>query len=287
MPNGCSTSPFAVQGRNILNVAFFTSTLVWTLSVGADATEAIKPKAQLAALYGELAKRPQLNGLWVPKGGLMDRGAPSFDPFNVSIGTKLLEFRKNPPPLKPEYISTSSASDETVKKGAVVSAGECPPPAGLPGAMTTPYAMELVQGLGEIVALFEASPLPRRIFMDGRGHPASDDLNPSYMGHSIGHWEGDTLIVDTTGFNDNRKDKKWHPGGPGQREAPLLRSERMHMTERMRLTDENTFEDHMVIEDPETLIRPWVIDLVWSRSGADPLEYVCEENNRSFAPGAK
>lgn len=287
MPSGYSTSSIAVQAYTALSVAFVASALVSTLAPAADAIEAAKPKAQFDSTYSDLAKRPQMAGLWVPKGGLMDKGAPSFDPFHSSIGTKLLEFRKHPPPLKPEYIVASSTVDEAAKKGGAVSTGACPPPSGLPGAMVTPYAMEIVAGLGEIVALFEASPLPRRIFTDGRNHPAPDDLNPSYMGHSIGHWEGDTLVVDTIGFNDNHEGRKWQPGGPGQREAPFLRSEQMHMTERMRLTDQNTFEDHMVIEDPEIMTRPWIIDLAWSRSGADPLEYVCEENNRGFSPDAK
>jgi hypothetical protein len=269
-----------------LSVVFVTSALALTSPLKVRATEAANPKNQFDSTYSELARRPQLQGLWVPKGGLMDKGAPPFDPFHARIGASLLEFRKHPQPLKPEYVVAPSKVDEAVKEDGAVSIGACPPPAGLPGALTTPYAMEIVEGLGETVVLLEASPLPRRIFTDGRRHPASDDLNPSYMGHSIGHWEEDTLVVDTIGFNDNRKGKV-SQSGPGKREAPFPRSEQMHMTERMRLTDQNTFEDHMVIEDPETMTKPWTIDLAWSRSGADPLEYVCEENNRGFTPDTK
>jgi hypothetical protein len=287
MPNGRSPSPSAAQPCTGLSVALIAGTLLLTSSLSAGAIEAAKPKAEFDTTYSDLAKRPQLDGIWVPKGGLMDKGAPAFDPFRANIGTNLVELRKNPPPLKPEYVVAPSTVDEAEKKGDAVSTGACPPPAGLPRAMTTPYALELVQGLGEIVALLETSSLPRRIFTDGRNHPASDDLNPSYMGHSIGHWEGDTLVIDTIGFNDNRKGKKLQSGGPGQREAPLPRSEQMHLTERLRLTDENTLEDQMVIEDPETLTRPWVIDLAWSRSRVDPVEYVCEENNRGFETDAK
>jgi hypothetical protein len=289
MPNGCSTSPYASHACTALSVAFVTGTLVLTLVADAGlsaarAADAAKPNVQFDLTYGDLAKRPQFRGLWVPKGGLMDKGAPQFDPFHSSIGTSLVEFRKNLPPLKPEYVVAPAPGAPS--KVDPTSAGLCPPPSGLPGAMTTPYAMEIVQGLGETVALLETSPLPRRIFTDGRKHPGSDDLNPSYMGHSIGHWEGGTLVVDTVGFNDNRKGKKWQPE-PGQREAPFPRSEQMHMTERMRLTDQNTFEDDMTIDDPETLTKPWVIDLAWSRSDSDPLEYVCEENNRGFTPDSK
>jgi hypothetical protein len=285
MHSECSVSTFIVRVGGALKVILMTSAVFSALPLVADAAEASKSNADLEAAYSELAQRPQLSGMWVPKGGLMDKGAPSFDPFRSSIGAKLLELRKNLPPLKPEYAIAPSAH-EAPKMPDRAATGVCPPPPGLPRAMTTPYALEVVQGLGEIVALFETSPLPRRIFTDGRNHPATDDLNPSYMGHSIGHWEGDTLVVDTIGFNDNRDRKRWQPG-PGQREAPVPRSEKMHLTERIRLLDQDTLEDRLVIEDPETLTKPWVIDLVWSRSSADPLEYVCEENNRGFEPDTK
>ena len=66
--------------------------------------------------------------------------------------------------------------------------------------MTTPYPMEFVIQPDRVVILHEISSQVRRIYTDGRKHPAPEDLDPTYMGHSIGHWEGDTLVVDTVGM---------------------------------------------------------------------------------------
>src|ERR1041384_2632813 len=82
--------------------------------------------------------------------------------------------------------------------------GYCLPPGG-PRLMATPYPMEIVQ-LPEqkrILMTFEgATHIWREIYMDGRAHPTGDALNPTYLGHSVGHWEGDTLVVDVVGFNE-------------------------------------------------------------------------------------
>jgi hypothetical protein len=86
----------------------------------------------------------------------------------------------------------------------------------------------------------------RRIYTDGRPHPKGDDLLPSFMGHSIGHWEGDTLVVDTIGMMAGIYD---------QSEAP--HSDKVHLTERIRMIDASTLEDQMTIEDPVAVTRPW------------------------------
>ena len=82
--------------------------------------------------------------------------------------------------------------------------GYCLPPGG-PRMMATPYPAEIIQ-LPEqkrIIMIFEgATHIWREIFMDGREHPQGDALNPTYLGHSVGHWEGDTLVVDVVGFNE-------------------------------------------------------------------------------------
>ena len=75
----------------------------------------------------------------------------------------------------------------------------CIPP-GIPRTMLQPFPWEIIQARDRIVMIFEYQSLVRQIFMDGRGHPK--DWEPSYMGHSIGKFEGNTLVVDTTGFND-------------------------------------------------------------------------------------
>jgi hypothetical protein len=121
-----------------------------------------------------------------------------------------------------------------------------------------------------LVILLEGD-LPRQIYLDGRGHPR--DLNPSWMGHSVGRWEGDTLVVDSVGFNDkNWLDFEAHP-----------QTERLHIVERYRRPDLGHLELEMTIEDPGVLKKPWTMR---KTSTLDPkgdiLEYLCTENNRDL-----
>jgi Carboxypeptidase regulatory-like domain len=120
-----------------------------------------------------------------------------------------------------------------------------------------------------LAIIFEGDvPGYRQIYLDGRGHPR--DLAPTWTGHSIGHWEGDTLVVDTVGFND----KTWLPDG-------VPHSEKMHLTERFHRADLGHLEIEITIEDPDTLIKPWVIKRVADLDPNDEvLESICNENER-------
>ena len=118
--------------------------------------------------------------------------------------------------------------------------------------------------------LFEDDiPSHRQVFLDGRGHPR--DPNPSWMGHSVGHWEGDTLVVDTVGFNDRSwLDPQGHP-----------HTDRMRVTERMRRPDLGHLEIEITIDDPGAYAKPWVIQRAADLDLNDDIgEYVCNENNR-------
>ena len=80
--------------------------------------------------------------------------------------------------------------------------GFCLPPGG-PRAFATPYPAEMIQHRDRIIVIYEGGGhVWREIHMDGRPHPEGDALNPTYFGHSVGHWEGDTLVVDTVGYNE-------------------------------------------------------------------------------------
>jgi len=108
----------------------------------------------------------------------------------------------------------------------------------------------------------------RQVFLDGRPHP--QDADPSWMGHSIGHWEGDTLAVDTVALND--------------RGRLLLypRSEKLHITERFRRRDFGHLEVRTLIDDPETFARPWKIDTELSLApNRDVTEYVCNDDSQN------
>lgn len=140
-------------------------------------------------------------------------------------------------------------------------------PAGLPKSMDPPNAlpMQILINPGQITILFEEFNDFRIIHMGGK-HPAADDLDPTFFGHSIGHWEGKTLVVDSVGFTTETTINSF--GMP--------HSEEMHVVERIRRTGPNTLEDLMTIEDPKAYKRPWKMQSVFrTRPGLGVMEYYC------------
>ncbi len=130
------------------------------------------------------------------------------------------------------------------------------------------FPYKLVQTPTLLVMLFEDDiPSHRQVFLDGRGHPK--DPNPSWMGHSIGHWEGDVLVIDTVGFNDRSwLDPQGHP-----------HTEKMRVTERLRRPDLGHLEIEFTIDDPGAYKKPWTIQRVADLDPGDEVgEYVCENN---------
>jgi hypothetical protein len=128
--------------------------------------------------------------------------------------------------------------------------------------------MQIVQRPEIIAMMYEANPGPafRLIYMDGRKHPT--DLDTSYFGHSIGHWEGDTLVVDVVGLND----ETWLGGGQGTANNALIHSDKEHVIERWtREGDQITYQ--ATVEDPVMFTKPWVINP--KRAGiANPDDYM-------------
>jgi hypothetical protein len=144
-------------------------------------------------------------------------------------------------------------------------------PTGVPGAYFVPYQWEIVQGRDRVVILYEYPHLFRIIPTDGTPHPADPD--PTWMGDSVGHWDGDTLVVDTIGFND----KTELPGG-------FKHTEALHVVERFHRTDFNNLDYEATVDDPNVFAKPWTI------SRGFPLrpdltkvdEFICE-NNKDYS----
>jgi len=133
------------------------------------------------------------------------------------------------------------------------------------------FPMEIVQTPKTIVMLYEYMNSQRTIPMNVK-HP--DDLEPSFMGDSVGHWEGDTLVVDVTGFND----KTWLIG------AGTFHTEALHVTERYSMADRDMINYEAIMEDSKVLTKPWVYrTTIMRREGARLREYECEENNQDPA----
>jgi len=127
--------------------------------------------------------------------------------------------------------------------------------------------------------------LPRRIYMDGRAHPK--DLDLTWEGHSVGHWEGDTLVVDTIGVNGKARPLNGYVAGtvyatPGDHAPRLPISEQMHMVERIRLVGNGGYlEDRITVTDPKTYTGSFSKTAYFNRRpDLEYLEYVCTDNPR-------
>ncbi len=107
------------------------------------------------------------------------------------------------------------------------------------------YPFEVLQAPNKVVMLFEVGNGVRHIFMDGREHPEGWPFG--WMGHSIGKWDGDSLVVDTVGLND----RTWIDRGG----AP--HSNALHVVERIRRVDHDTLEVEILLEDPKAFTKPW------------------------------
>lgn len=118
-------------------------------------------------------------------------------------------------------------------------------PSGTPRAYTAPLPFDLVQVPGRIYMVFQTNPLVRYIYTDGRGHP--DGFPVTFMGHSIGRWDGDTLVVDTLGIDET----SWLDtvGTP--------HSDALRVEERMRRTTPEQLEINFLFDDPKAYTRPW------------------------------
>ena len=168
------------------------------------------------------------------------------------------KFKANKPNIGPNSVSISESNDPILK---------CFPP-GIPRAyLVRSEPIEIANIPGRVLMIFEYDHFVRNIYTDGRQHPK--DLNPTWMGDSIGKWEGDTLVVDSVGFNDKTwLDNDGHP-----------HTEDLHVIERIRRVSHDTLTIDTTIEDPKAYTKPWgghaIYDLKpdWNLG-----EMVCEDN---------
>lgn len=147
------------------------------------------------------------------------------------------------------------------------------------------FPIEILEAPGRIVIKPENVALPRRIYTDGRGHP--DDLEPSWMGHSIGRWDGEMLVVDTVGTNGLTRAMNGVGSNAAvsadDRNPRLPASDQLHLVERLRLVaDGEILEDAITITDPKTYTSPFTVRHYWQRRpDLDVMEYYCAERPRS------
>ena len=137
----------------------------------------------------------------------------------------------------------------------------------------TPYGFEVLDLGDEIIFLSVGAPHSWRVVhMDGREHPANPE--PTWFGHSIGHWEGDTLVIDSVGFND----KFWISRGG------FPHTTQLHTIERISRPDFDTLRYEITIDDPGAYTEPWSGGwLIRWVPGNEPFDYLCQENNLDAA----
>jgi hypothetical protein len=226
-------------------------------------------------LFTAAAAQAQLPGTTLPGGARV----PDFS----GIWERVEGIRFAPPgqmpPYTPEYKARYDAAVAARSRGEEVldPTSKCLPP-GMPRVMNATYPIEVLQTPGRFTIIAEWSSQVRRIFTDGRKHPPEDEMDATFNGHSIGHWEGATLVVDTVGIR----------GDTSFDASPLTHSDRMTIRERIRMTSKDAWEDEITVTDPGALTRPWVVTRHYKRAAPDQqiLEYICEENNRDiFLPG--
>lgn len=178
-----------------------------------------------------------------------------------------------PPPLTPAY---QAVRERLLAQRAQWEEGA--EPCGWPGTvrlMGYPYPFEILHTTGRVTIIFETESQVRRVFLDRAEHLPFDELDPSYNGDSIGHWDGDVLVVDTVGFNTLTE-----LGGQ------VPHSEQLHLVERFRYIDGDTIQLDMTITDPLALTVPIERRFIYSKRPDWRIrEYSCLENNRD-APGA-
>jgi hypothetical protein len=173
--------------------------------------------------------------------------------------------------LQPIGKVTLKPGAEKYKVGAdySFSLGEHCLPRGVPDTINEPYPIQIVQTPSQVVILYEAGELFRVIPTDGRPHPK--DLDPTWMGNSVGHWEGDTLVVDVIGVNDKVSVGEYR------------HTTAYHVTERFQRPTYDTLKYSATIEDPNVFAAPWTeASTLTLHPEWDIQEYICDENNHDY-----
>jgi hypothetical protein len=236
----------------------------------ADAADASQTPAPGISLYGD-KDTPNISGLWL--GTAM--GAPGAKP-RTPDGRPITYWSPWPPPLTPAYQKRADERIAAARAGqAVGDNGSKCLPFGMPWVFTYKvYPDEIVQTPGAVTMLLWST-FPITIWTDGRGHPK--DWKPTYNGHSIGYWQGDTLYVDTVGILDTT-----------ELDATLRtpHSAKLHMKTTIQRVAADTLHVHVTLYDEDALTEPMVTTSIWQRKSGPGWQVLddasCFENNKNL-----
>ena len=225
-----------------------------TLAAANAAAQA--PAAPRADGYAELERLPDWSGVWAPDWSLLFGGGAGGPPAQPQL---------TPAAAERQAAFRAKQAAEGVDQYAQA---HCIPP-GMPGIMRQPYPIEVLFTPGRVTIFAETYSQARRIYTDGR--PLPEDPDPYFNGNSVGRWDGDTLLVETTGFSEFAGDiGAGIPHGPN-----------MKIAERIWLDKPGVLRIETTITDPDVLTAPYVQQLAFRKEADWEIrEYVCEENNR-------
>ena len=216
--------------------------------------------------------RPDLSGIWQGGGA----GGLTF-----AVGADNAKAARTTAPPKPTVAREPAPYQEWIqprlkelrdRRAIDDPSGQCLM-VGVPRITSMPLPFKIMQTKDEVVILYETFHAFRVIPLDGRGHP--EDMEPSFMGDSIGRWDGDTLVVDVIGFND-----RTYIGGGGA----SLHSEALHVVERYQRVDFDTITYDVTIEDPKVFTKVWSLPSSYLslRPGERLREYECIADNQDL-----
>jgi hypothetical protein len=170
-------------------------------------------------------------------------------------------------PIQPWAAALAKQREQDMRKDDPYS--HCLPP-GVPRINSGNRPFKIIQTPGLIAILYETGFLFRQIFMDGR--PLPKDPEPTWLGYSVGRWDGDTLVVDTVGFND----KNWLDGNKGRPQTEAL-----HVTERFRRVNFGHLEIQSTVDDPKAYTKPFTVKQnLHLLADSEILENICNENEK-------
>jgi hypothetical protein len=230
--------------------------------------------------------KPDLSGTWMHEittvaevrrlfGTRFDE-AIATGALGMEIGTQhkyefdiLLDFKPGESPLRSEAAEYMRRFAAGRRDGSDV----CNRVPGIPQADLLSEPIKIIQAPRETVILYEAGNSHRQVFTDGRALPKEFDF-PAYFGYSVGHWEGDTLVVETAGFNDKTPlDAMGRPHG-----------ERLRVTERYRRRDFGHLDIETTFDDPQFYTKPFTIKVPHNlMADSDVFEAFCFENEKDRA----
>jgi len=200
--------------------------------------------------------KPDLSGFWMP-------------------GDNVRHLLNLATDLKPEDVPLQPAA-KTLYQERIDTNGKDHPgvrclPSGIPEKLSIPDGLKLVQTPDLLIFLFESRTIYRQVFLDGR--PLPKDPQPSWQGYSIGHWEGDTMVIETIGQNG----KTWLDmrGLPG--------TESLKVIERYSRPTIGRINIDITIDDPKAYTKPWTVKLTWNLiPDTDLIESICEESSKDL-----